>query len=59
MPYIDMREHHFGVNMLQLVCKNYKDLTKTEVKRAILAHKVQLKVAYPIDEGFKFRVHHN
>jgi len=33
MPYIDMREQHTGITMLQSVRKNFEGFTKTEVKR--------------------------
>jgi hypothetical protein len=58
MPYIDMREQHFGVAMLQTVRKNYEGFTKAQVVKAVLARKAQAKVAHPSDEKFKQMVSH-
>ena len=53
MPYIDLREHHEGVIMIEIVRKNFEGYTKRQVKNAILAHEAQAMVAHPPNEKFK------
>ena len=53
MPYIDLREAHEGLAMLATVSKNYKGYTERQVKKAILARRLQEMVAHPTDESFK------
>ena len=53
MPYIDLREHPEGFQMLETVCQNYEGFMKTQVQKAILARKTQAMVAHPTDKEFK------
>ena len=53
MPYIDMRKHHEGFAMIEMVRKNFKGFTRKQVKDAILARDEQTMLAYPPDQKFK------
>ena len=52
MPYIDVREAHEGLAMLATVRKNYEGYTERQVKKAILARRLQGMVTHPTDESF-------
>ena len=49
MPYIDMREHQEAFGMVQTVRK-LEGLTRKEVKKAILAWKLQAMLGHPSDQ---------
>ena len=52
MPYIDMRENHAGLALLQTVRKNFEGFTKKQAEKALLARNVQAMVGHPSDGEF-------
>ena len=50
MPYIDMREYQEAFGMVQTVRKQFKGFTRKEVKKAILAQKLQAMLGHPSDQ---------
>ena len=53
MPYIDMREHQDGIDMVNTVRKNFEGFTRKQVEKAVLAREVQAMVAVPTEAEFK------
>ena len=50
MPYIDMREHQEAFGMVQTVRKRFEWFTRKEVKKSILARKLQAMLGHPSDQ---------
>ena len=53
MPYIHMKEHHEAFAMVQTVRKQFEGFTKREMKKAILAWKLQAMLGHPSDQKLK------
>ena len=41
MPYLDIRENHDALAMIQLVCDNFGKFIQKQVKKAIAARDIQ------------------
>jgi hypothetical protein len=53
MPYLDIRENHEALVLIQTVRKNFGKFTEHQVNRAIAARDMQVGMAHPTDESFK------
>ena len=53
MPYLDIRENHEALVLIQTVRENLGKFTERQVKRTITAHNIQARLAHPTDEPFK------
>ena len=53
MTYIDLRQKHERIAMLETVRANFKGYTKKQVEKAILARRMQSMIAHPPDEKYK------
>jgi len=53
MPYLDIRENHEALVLIQTVRKNFGKFTERQVNRAIAARDMQARMAHPTDESFK------
>ena len=53
MPYLDIRENHEALVLIQTVRKNFGKFTERQVNRAIAARNMQARMAHPTDESFK------
>ena len=53
MPYIDIREHHQGISMIETVQKNFEGVTKKQLNKAIMARVLQRRIGHPPEERYK------
>jgi hypothetical protein len=53
MPYLDIRENHEALVLIQTVRENFGKFTERQVNRAIAARDMQARMAHPTDESFK------
>ena len=53
MPYLDIRENHEALVLIQTVHENFGKFTERQVNHAIAAHNMQARMAHPTDESFK------
>ena len=53
MPYLDVRDNHEALVLLQTVREKFGLFTERQVNRAIASHDLQARVAHPTDEKFK------
>ena len=53
MPYLDIRENHEALVLIQTVRENFGKFTECQVNCAIAARKMQARMAHPTDESFK------
>ena len=53
MPYLDVRENHKALVLIQTVCENFGKFTERQVNRAIALRDMQARMAHPTDESFK------
>ena len=59
MPYMDIRENHEALVLIQTVCENFGKFTECQVYRAIAARDMQARMVHPTDESFKQMVSGN
>ena len=59
MPYLDTRENHVALVLIQTVCENFGKFTERQVNRAIALRDMQACMAHPTDESFKQMVSKN
>eukprot|EP00957_Ditylum_brightwellii_P070853 5384163-Ditylum_brightwellii.AAC.1 len=52
MPYLDIRENHEALALIQTVCKHFGTFTERQVNQAITARDMQARMAHPTDEAF-------
>ena len=53
VPYLDVRESHEALVLIQTVCENFGKITEHQVNRAIDARDMQACMAHPTDESSK------
>ena len=53
MPYLDIRENHEALVLIQTVCEIFEKFTERQVNRAITSRNMQARMAHPTDESFK------
>ena len=53
MPYLDVRENHEALVLIQTVCENFGKFTERQVNRAIALRNMQAHMAHLTDESFK------
>ena len=53
MPYLDVRENHEALVLIQTVRENFGKFTEHQVNRAIASRDMQARMAHPTDESFK------
>ena len=53
IPYLDIRENHEALVLIQTVCENVGKFTERQVNRAITLRNMQARMAHPTDESFK------
>ena len=53
MPYLDVRENHEALVLIQTVRDNFGKFTERQVNRAIALRDMQARMAHPTDESFK------
>eukprot|EP00957_Ditylum_brightwellii_P056533 4286301-Ditylum_brightwellii.AAC.1 len=53
MPYLDIRENHKALALIQTVCKFFGKFTECQVNQAITAHDMQARMAHSTNESFK------
>ena len=53
MPYLDIRENHKALVLIQTVRDNFGKFTECQVDLAIASRDMQARVAHPTDETFK------
>eukprot|EP00957_Ditylum_brightwellii_P103362 7877034-Ditylum_brightwellii.AAC.1 len=53
MPYLDIRENHEALALIQTVHEHFRKFTEHQVNRAITARDIQARMAHPTDESFK------
>ena len=53
MPYLDVRENHEALVLIQTVCENFGKFTERQVNRAIASRDMQARMAHSTDESFK------
>ena len=52
MPYLDTRENHEALVLIQTVRKNFGKFTQRQVNRAIASRNMQARMAHPTDKSF-------
>ena len=55
-PYLDVRDNHEALVLLQTVCEKFGLFTERQINCAIASQNMQARVAYPTDERFKHMV---
>ena len=53
MPYINLRKHKEGMNMIEMVRKKFVGATKRDIEKPIQSCAVQSRIGHPPDERFK------
>ena len=53
MPYLDIRENHEALVLIQTVCENFGKFTERQVNCAIALRDMRARMAHPTDESFK------
>ena len=53
MPYLDIRENHEALVLIQTVCENFGKFTERQVNRAIASRNMQACMTHPTDESFR------
>ena len=53
MPYLDVRENHEALVLVQTVRDNFGKFTERQVQRAVASREMQARMAHPTDETFK------
>mmetsp|Transcript_35164 Transcript_35164/g.35374 ORF Transcript_35164/g.35374 Transcript_35164/m.35374 type:complete len:249 (+) Transcript_35164:788-1534(+) len=53
IPYLDTRENHEALVLIQTVRENFGKFTERQVNRAIASRDMQARMAHPTDETFK------
>ena len=53
MPYLDVRDNHEALVLLQNVCDKFDLSTEHQVNRVIASQDMTARVAHPTDEKFK------
>ena len=53
MPYLDFRDNHEALVLIQTVREKFGLFTERQINRAIASRDIQARVAYPTDEKFK------
>ena len=56
MPYLDIRENHEALVLIQTVRENFVQFAEHQVNCAIASRDMQARVAHPTDETFKYMV---
>ena len=56
MPYLDIRENHEALVLIQTVRENFGKFTERQVNCAIASRDMQARMAHPTDESFKHMV---
>ena len=50
MPYMDIRENHEALILIQTVRENFGKFTERQVNRAITSRDMQARMAHPTDD---------
>ena len=53
MPYLDIRENHEALVLIQTVRDNFGKFTESQVNCAIASRHMQARMVHPNDETFK------
>ena len=59
MPYIDLRENHEGLAMINTVRERFKNFSREEIERAILSRVVRRRIGHPAEKHYKDIVSEN
>ena len=59
MPYIDLRENHEGLAMINTVRERFKNFSREEIERAILSRVVRRRIGHPAEKHCKDIVSEN